>query len=118
MPDLTIALIDDKGTYKLISSQDEQSTLQLDKEQYREILQDKTKKQDHLIVNDSNGNEQLVVFHQIGDENRSFPRLPRTYSSKHKHCSDQRCSAEATADVLISIDARDGHWVVRLPACA
>jgi two-component system OmpR family sensor kinase len=68
VPDLTIALIDDKGAYKLVSSQDEQSTLQLEKERYVELLQTKGKKLDHLIINDSKGNEQLVVFHQIGGE--------------------------------------------------
>lgn len=66
MPDLTIGLIDDKGAYKLVSSQDEQSTLQLEKEQYVELLQTRSKKLDHMIISDSKGNEQLVVFHPIG----------------------------------------------------
>ncbi|MDR6554364.1 ATP-binding protein [Paenibacillus qinlingensis] len=78
VPDLTIALIDDKGTYKLVSSQDEQSTLELAKEEYLNILQKRTKKQDHLILKDSKGNEQLVVFHQIGG---GEPERPRGYQA-------------------------------------
>jgi two-component system OmpR family sensor kinase len=68
VPDLSIALIDDKGTYKLVSSQDEQSTLELEKERYVELLQTRSKKLDHLIIKDSKGNEQMVVFHPIGGE--------------------------------------------------
>ncbi|CAH1206389.1 Adaptive-response sensory-kinase SasA [Paenibacillus allorhizoplanae] len=85
VPDLTIALIDDKGTYKLVSSQDEQSTLELDKEEYVRILQKRTKKQEHLIMKDSKGNEQLIVFHQIGggepDRSRGYQGLIQASTS-------------------------------------
>ncbi|OCT15994.1 two-component sensor histidine kinase [Paenibacillus pectinilyticus] len=84
VPDLTIALIDDKGAYKLISSQDETSTLQLDASKYLDILKNKGKIQDHLILDDSSGNEQLVVFHQIGgdpDRSRGFQGLIQASTS-------------------------------------
>ncbi|WNR44978.1 sensor histidine kinase [Paenibacillus roseipurpureus] len=83
VPDLTIALIDDKGTYKLITSQDEKATLQLEKEEYLSMMQTKTKKLDHRIMTDSDGNEQLVVFHRIGepDRGRGFQGLIQASTS-------------------------------------
>ena len=48
--------------------QDGCPSLQLDKEEYQEILQMKVEARPLRIVKDSKGNEQMVVFHQIGGE--------------------------------------------------
>ncbi|MBP1964691.1 sensor histidine kinase [Paenibacillus aceris] len=65
--ELSIAFIDDKGNYKLISSPFEQPTPQLKQEEYLALMQKKMKL-DHRIIKDEKGNDQLVVFHQIGGE--------------------------------------------------
>ncbi|NOV02894.1 sensor histidine kinase [Paenibacillus planticolens] len=65
--ELSIAFIDERGNYKLISSPFEQPTPQLTQEEYMSLMQKKTKL-DHRIIKDESGNAQLVVFHQIGGE--------------------------------------------------
>jgi two-component system OmpR family sensor kinase len=66
--ELSIAFIDDKGNYKLISSPFEQPTPQLSQEEYLSLLAKKKMKLEHRIIKDEKGNDQLVVFHQSGGE--------------------------------------------------
>ncbi|MGG1517673.1 ATP-binding protein [Paenibacillus oryzisoli] len=79
VPDLAIAIIDDQGTYKLVSSQDENSAVQLKSEDYMELLQKTSKKIEYRVVKNDKGVEQLVVFHKVGgdnpDRNRGFQGL-------------------------------------------
>lgn len=67
--ELSIALIDSQGNYKLISSPFEEPTPQLDKEEYLTLMSKKMKLT-HRIIKDASGNEQLVVFHQTGGIDR------------------------------------------------
>ncbi|MBA2942736.1 HAMP domain-containing protein [Paenibacillus sp. CGMCC 1.16610] len=66
--ELSIAFIDEKGNYKLISSPYEQPAPQLSQEEYLSLQAKKKTKLEHRIVKDEKGNDQLVVFHQIGGE--------------------------------------------------
>jgi two-component system OmpR family sensor kinase len=66
VPDLSIALIDSEGTYKLLSSENGFPSVQLTKEEYQELLKSRIKLDDYRIVKDKDGNKQLIVFHQIG----------------------------------------------------
>ncbi|MDR6882798.1 ATP-binding protein [Bacillus sp. 3255] len=65
--ELSIALIDNQGNYKLISSPFAEPTPQLDQAEYLELMSKKMKL-NHRIMKDASGNEQLVVFHQTGGE--------------------------------------------------
>ncbi|UKS26439.1 HAMP domain-containing histidine kinase [Paenibacillus sp. HWE-109] len=65
--ELSIALIDASGNYKLMSTQNEQPTPQLPPSEYVAMMA-KRMKLPYKIMNDANGSEQLVVFHQIGGE--------------------------------------------------
>ncbi|NQX71490.1 HAMP domain-containing protein [Paenibacillus alba] len=63
--DLSLAVIDASGNYKLMPSQNEQHTPQLSQAEYLALM-DKRMKLPYQIIN-----EQLVVFHQIGEPERS-----------------------------------------------
>ncbi|NEW08034.1 HAMP domain-containing protein [Paenibacillus sp. SYP-B3998] len=64
IPDLSIAIIDDKGTYKLITSKNGLSTPQLSAEEYQALVKTRMKL-NYRVMKDNNGKDQLVVFHQI-----------------------------------------------------
>jgi two-component system, OmpR family, sensor kinase len=66
LPELSIAFIDEKGAYKLVSSQNGLSTPELSKDEYLNLM--KLRMLPYQIIKDRSGNEQLVVFHHIGKD--------------------------------------------------
>lgn len=80
VPDLSIALIDSEGTYKQLSSENVTSSLQLTKEEYQELLKSK-EKLIYRIVKDKDGNEQLIVFHQIRERSQGVQGLIQASTS-------------------------------------
>ncbi|MBD0382405.1 sensor histidine kinase [Paenibacillus sedimenti] len=72
VPELSIAIIDEERTFKLLTSQNELSTPQLSSEEYTEILKTKPRtKLGYRIMKDSSGKEQMIVFHLVGGPERS-----------------------------------------------
>ncbi|TXK82650.1 HAMP domain-containing sensor histidine kinase [Paenibacillus sp. N3.4] len=65
VPDLSIALIDREGNYKLLSTEGGASPFQLSKEEYQQLLKSKERPGDK-VLKDKDGNSQLIVFHQFG----------------------------------------------------
>ncbi|MEW9701002.1 sensor histidine kinase [Paenibacillus sp. SI8] len=66
IPELSIAIIDEKGAYKLITSQNGLSTPELSVDEYLNLMKSRMKPAPYKTIKDSSGNEQLIVFHQIG----------------------------------------------------
>ncbi|MFD0694622.1 sensor histidine kinase [Paenibacillus sp. GCM10027628] len=67
VPELSIAIIDAKGNFKLLTSQNELATPQLTSGEYSVMLNTKPRtKLGYKVMKDSSGKEQLIVFHQIG----------------------------------------------------
>ncbi|MDQ0871768.1 two-component system OmpR family sensor kinase [Paenibacillus sp. V4I3] len=80
VPDLSIALIDSEGTYKQLSSESGSSPLQLTKEDYQELLKSK-EKLNYRILKDKDGNEQLIVFHQVRERSQGVQGLVQANTS-------------------------------------
>jgi two-component system OmpR family sensor kinase len=80
VPDLSIALIDSEGNYKQLSSENVTASLQLTKEEYQELLKLK-EKPSYRIMKDKDGNEQLIVFHQIRDRSQGVQGLIQASTS-------------------------------------
>jgi two-component system OmpR family sensor kinase len=78
--DLSIALIDSEGAYKQLSSENVTSPMQLTKEEYQELLKSK-EKLIYRIVKDKDGNEQLIVFHQIRERSQGVQGLIQASTS-------------------------------------
>ncbi|SDO68280.1 two-component system, OmpR family, sensor kinase [Paenibacillus sp. yr247] len=79
-PELSIALIDSEGNYKLLSSENGPPPFQLTMEEYQELLKSKVKP-DYRIVKDKDGNNQLIVFHQIRGRSQGVQGLIQASTS-------------------------------------
>ncbi|UJF32866.1 sensor histidine kinase [Paenibacillus hexagrammi] len=81
-PDLSVAIIDEDANYKLLSTlHDVISTPQLSAQEYKEIMSSRTIP-DPRKMTDSNGNEQLVVFHVVGGPDHTQGIIQASASTK------------------------------------
>ncbi|MGO4271693.1 sensor histidine kinase [Paenibacillus sp. TAF58] len=81
VPDLSIAFIDSEGTYKQLTSENGSPSLQLAKEEYQELLKLKLKPGDYRIMKDKDGNEQMIVFHQVRERSQGVQGLIQANTS-------------------------------------
>ncbi|MFC5450751.1 sensor histidine kinase [Paenibacillus aestuarii] len=65
IPELSIAIIDEQGTFTQVSTQSGLATPKLSEDDYKNLMKTRMKLE-YRIMKDSEGREQLIVFHQIG----------------------------------------------------
>lgn len=84
IPDRSLALFDNEGTFEDVFGEDGLKAPQLSSAEYQDIT-DELKEQKHIpyrIVTDSQGNEQLIVFASPGPRNRGLPMVQMGTATK------------------------------------
>lgn len=84
IPDRSLALFDNQGTFEDVFGEDGLKAPQLSTFEYQDIT-DELKEQKHIpyrIVTDSQGNEQLIVFASPGPRNRGLPMVQMGTATK------------------------------------